>query len=69
MKIQEAMASLKPFKRPHSDEVSQWFLGGTGPFQNLVECDYFTHGEVFSTSIDLYASDILADDWVILEDL
>jgi hypothetical protein len=73
MKLQEAITSLKPFKRKDSSEWSQWYLGGTGPHKDLVDCDYFVHdfqvhGGSFSTSIDLYASDILADDWVILED-
>ena len=67
MTLQEAVSSLKPFKRKDSLEVSQWFAGGTGPFKELVDCDYFVHGEDFCTSMDLYASDIFAEDWVTLD--
>lgn len=66
MKIAEAMTSNKPFKRPESDEVVQWYLGGTGPFSDLVVCDYFTVNGEFTTDLSLYASDILATDWQII---
>jgi hypothetical protein len=67
MKLAEAMTSMKPFKRKRSSDWSQWYLGGTGPHKDLVDCDYFVHGGLFSTSIDLYAEDILTDDWEVLE--
>jgi hypothetical protein len=66
MTLQEAVSSLKPFKRKDSLEVAQWYLGGTGPFKDLVECDYFVCEGQFSTGIDLYASDIFADDWILV---
>lgn len=66
MTIEEVIKSYKPFRRPHSDEVSQYFEGGTGPY-GYFGCDYFIHSGVFSTSIDLYAEDIFADDWIVVE--
>lgn len=71
MTIQEAIKSGKKFKRPKHDEASQYFESGTGPYSNDVGCDYFVFGEgslaMFSTSIDLYAEDILADDWELVD--
>lgn len=67
MTLIEAIKSLKPFKRPHSEEWSCWYLPWTGPFKDLVNCSYFTHDGEFSTSIDLYAEDIAANDYEIQE--
>ena len=64
MTLIEAMESGKPFRRKEDDEISQWFEAGTGPHKELVDCDYFTHGGDFSTSIDLYYMDIIADDYI-----
>ena len=70
MNLKDAILSLKPFKRKNDDSYSQYFKANTGPFKDTVECDYFSHGfendpskGMFSTSIDLYASDITADDY------
>lgn len=78
MKLIEAMLSLKTFKRPHSLQAAQYFLAKTGPYKDLVSCDYFViysnvdtkNIEVnFSTSLDLYPEDILADDYLLIESL
>ena len=70
--LKEAILSYKPFKRKHGDLYSQYFKAKTGPFKDLVECDYFSHEfesdpskGIFSTSIDLYASDIFEEDYVL----
>jgi hypothetical protein len=73
MRLKQAINSKNPFKRVGSDEYSQWFEGGSGPFTHLIGCDYFVHGDevsaTFSTSIDLYKSDIDAYDWEVYEDM
>jgi hypothetical protein len=72
MTLQEVLLSGKKFKRSIWDE-SEWieyFRPGTGPNKDLVGCDYFVLGNgehIFSTSLDLYAADILAEDWEIKE--
>lgn len=72
MNILYAINSLKKFKRPHWDYSIQYFIPNSGPYTNLVDCDYFVgfheDHESMSTSIDLYASDISADDYFILEE-
>ena len=74
MTLIEAMFSLKPFRRPHSLDAAQYFLPSTGPYKDLVSCDYFViyyninHKDMdmdFSTSIDLYPDDITADDYIL----
>lgn len=69
MTIQEAIKTKKPFRIKGKDgwEISQWFEGGKGPFKNLVDCDYFTHDGEFSTSIDLYADQVLSNEWEIVK--
>ena len=75
MNIQEALKSGKKFKRPHMTNWSyQYFYPETGPYKDLVSCDYMVEylfeddpqsvERVFSTSLDLYPEDILADDWI-----
>jgi len=72
MNLHEAMRTHKYFKRPHWD-LSKicWFNAQTGPYSELVSCDYFViyeYGiETFSTSLDLYAEDILANDYILSE--
>ena len=68
MKIQEAIKSKKPFKIKDSDIVTQWFEAGTGPRTDLVDCDYFISEGLFSTSIDLYASHVISDEWEIVDE-
>jgi len=70
MTLIEAIQSGKSFRRPHQfqEDESQWFEAGTGPYKDLVACDYFTHGGEFSTSIDLYYDDIIADDYIVRRD-
>lgn len=68
MTIQEAIKSGKKFTRKNQEGGwGCYYNQSTGPFDDLVDCDYFVFCEdniiVFSTSIDLYAEDILADDW------
>lgn len=74
MTLIEAMLSLKPFRRPDSLDASQYFLPNTGPYKDLVSCDYFVNYSNinekdmdmdFSTSIDLYHDDITADDYIL----
>lgn len=73
MTLVEALKCGKPFKRKEDDEVIYYYEPGTGPHSDLVGCDYFVFDfkgiKNFSTSIDLYASDILADDWEIYESI
>jgi len=68
MTIQEAINSKKPFRLKGSDIVTQWFEGGTGPHSNLVDCDYFVSEGIFSTSIDLYASQVTSKCWEIVKE-
>lgn len=75
MKLIEAMLSLKPFKRPHSLDITQYFLSKTGPFANLVDCDYFViyfdgnkDEPEITTALDLYPEDIMADDYELITD-
>lgn len=72
MTLSEAMFSLRPFRRPHSLDAIQYFLPSTGPYKDLVSCDYFVvyynnkHEDMeFSTSIDLYPEDIIANDYIL----
>lgn len=74
MLLNEAIETLKKFKRPHwpTNNYYQYFLSKTGPHANLVGCSYFivTEGgfSEFSTSLGLYAEEILANDWIICEE-
>ena len=63
VRLTEAILSKKPFRRKGQEEYVQWFEAGDGPHRDLVTCDYFVSDGVFMTSIDLYAEDILADDY------
>lgn len=71
MKIQEAIQTNKYMKRSHwEDSAFCHYLANTGPYKDLVDCDYFCFYEdgflTFSTSgPDLYAEDLLADDYEI----
>lgn len=73
MNIQEALKTNHYVKRPHWDYQSFcYYLPNTGPYKDLVECDYFCFYEdgflSFSTSMpDLYAQDVLADDFEIAQ--
>lgn len=68
MTIQDALNLNKYVKRPHWDSSFCHFQGGTGPFKDLVGCNYivFIEDDVadFATSIDLYPEDILATDYI-----
>lgn len=68
MTIQDALKLNKYVKRPHWDSSFCHFQGGTGPFKELVGCNYIVVIEDgianFSTSIDLYPEDILATDYI-----
>lgn len=66
MKLTEVVLSKKPFRRKGQEECTQWFEAGNGPYKEVVACDYFVSDGVFMTSIDLYAEDILADDYELL---
>lgn len=73
MKLEEALKTGRKIKRNKPDAVEyQWFQPNTGPFKHLVDCDYFVIYEdghmTFSTSIDLYASCLFADDYIFCED-
>jgi hypothetical protein len=68
MTIQEALHLNKYVKRPHWDSSFCHFQEGTGPFKDLVGCNYIVFIEddlcQFSTSIDLYPEDIIATDYM-----
>lgn len=66
--IQEAIQSGKSFKLEDSDKVIGYYAAGTGSFTELVSCDYFVVDGEFSTSLDLYASELLSDKWETLND-
>lgn len=72
MTLIEALKTNQKVHRPHwgHDHYFQYFLPKTGPHADLVDCDYFVHTESgyeeFSTSIDLYPQDIMAEDYVIV---
>lgn len=68
MNLIEAMKSGKRFKRKNNDKWSQCFEPKTGPHTDLVGCGYFVHDGEFSSSINLYYSDLVADDWEIEEE-
>lgn len=68
--LKEAIFSYKPFRRKDGDNYSQYFKSGTGPYKKLVDCDYFSldfknkaKKGSFSTSIDIYATDLLVNDY------
>lgn len=75
MNIIEAIKTSKKVRR--SNDYSgyvQYFTAGTGLSTSLVDCDYFmieeegTNEAYFSTSLDLYPEDILADDWEVIDE-
>jgi len=73
--LNEAILSLKRFKREENDQYSQYFLSGTGPFKDILKCDYFSldfdkdpSKGTLSTSIDLYPQDILAIDYEVFDE-
>lgn len=54
-----------------SGDYFVYYAPKTGPFQDLVDCDYFVFYEDglepnFSTSIDLYPEDLMAQDYQII---
>jgi len=61
MNLIEAVQSGRKFSRVEVYEEIQHFKKGTGPYPFLVDCDYFVVDGEFSTSIDLYADEILAE--------
>ena len=66
MTIQEAIKSGKPFRLPNygPGEAIEYFIAGTGPFAEVApSSDYFSIFGTFSTSLDLYASEILSEEW------
>lgn len=69
MTLKEVLLTHKPFTRPHWEDKSIcYYAPGTGPFKTLVTCDYFVVYEsgcepFFSTSLDLYGDEILAEDY------
>lgn len=72
MTLTEALKTHKKVKRPQWDNSFAYFAPNTGPFQSLVDCDYFVYYEegledYFTTSLDLYAADLLADDYILAE--
>jgi hypothetical protein len=72
MNIQEALLTHKKVKRPSWDNYFIYYQAKTGPFKKLVDCDYFVYYEegsepMFSTSIDLYADDLLANDFEVFD--
>ncbi len=71
MTIQEALLTYKYFKRPMWDHKVCYFKAKTGPFHDLVDCDYFVTNEDgedrFTTSLDVYGEEILATDYILCE--
>lgn len=72
MNLVTAMKTYKKVTRPNwGGNYFVYYPAGTGPHKTLVDCDYFVHTEEgidsFSTSIDLYAQDLVADDYLILK--
>jgi len=68
MTLKEAMLTNKFVYRPNwYDRGFTYFLPKTGPYKDLVDCDYFVikedGEEFFSTSIDFYPEDLLAEDY------
>lgn len=63
MTIQEAIQSGKSFKLKGSDDIILYCSPCSGPFNTLVDCDYFVIDGEFSTSLDLYASQLLSTEW------
>lgn len=71
MTIQEALKTHQPVKRPSWDNFVCYFRPKTGPFKDLVDCDYFVYYEnglepMFTTSIDLYGEELLATDYQVV---
>lgn len=71
MNLQEAiLTNLFVSREKWGNSAFCYFLPNTGPYKDLVDCDYFVFledGEVcFSTSgPDLYGEDFLASDYII----
>jgi hypothetical protein len=69
MTIQQAILTGKQFKLMGDNEVIQYFVAGTGPFAHELSCDYFvTDGKFLSTSLDLYADELLSNEWELMND-
>ena len=69
MTLKEAMLTGKfSYRRSWLDSGFTYYQPKTGPHKDLVDCDYFVikedGEEYFSTSIDLYPEDILAEDYI-----
>lgn len=68
MTIQDALKSNKPFKLKGSDEVILYYEASRGPHSDvLINVSYFTIDGDLSTSLDLYASEILSNEWEVVE--
>ena len=71
MTLKEALLSHKKFKRPQWDYWSCYYAPGTGPYKNLVVCSYFViyqePEDMFSTSMDMYGEEVLAEDYILEE--
>lgn len=61
MNIIEAMLTRKKFSDVNVYEEIQYFDAKTGPYKHFVGCDYFIIDGEFSTSIDLYADELLGN--------
>lgn len=74
MNLLEALKTNKKIRRS-SKVHGYWQLhpAGTGPFSDMVNCSYFTYmeeddnDEYYTTSIDLYPEDLLAEDWEVID--
>ena len=67
MNLLEAIKSGRRFSLKEVYYPIQYFTKGTGPYQYLVDCDYFIICGEFSTSLDLDADEFLAEYWFIDE--
>ena len=76
MNLLDAIKSGKEIIDPTHTFTFQWYQSGTGPYKELVSCDYFVMKEwdemlkqftndMFTTSlcIDAYADSFLSDKW------
>lgn len=74
MTLQEALRTRQYVRRASNPDGGAfcWHEPKTGPYKDVVECDYFSFYEdgflTFSTSApDMYASEILADDYEVVQ--
>ena len=65
MTLQEVLKTKKRFKKQVEDDWIEYYENREGPYGSLVDCGYFVLEGDFSTSLDLYREDILAEDWEI----